>query len=130
VITAAVSGVWLTDTECLPTEKAAIPSGWDLTEGRPLADLALDNVFTGWSGRAVVAWPERRASLALDACRPLLSFLAVRTPHQEDFFCLEPVSHCADAINLARKGVPDTGLRVLAPGARRSASLTLRPAFT
>jgi aldose 1-epimerase len=127
VVRAAASGVWLADAECLPTEKTAVPPAWDLAEGRPLADLALDHVFTGWNGRAVIAWPEEGASLALEACHPLLSFLAVETRPEAESFCLKPVSHCADAINLAREGVPDTGLRVLAPGARRSARLTLRP---
>jgi aldose 1-epimerase len=127
LLSAETSGVWLTDAERLPTEKAAVPPGWDLAEGRPLADLTPDHVFTGWKGRAVIDWPEQGARLALEACQPLLSFLAIHTPPQEDSFSLEPVSHCADAINLAREGVPDTGLRVLAPGARRSARLTLRP---
>jgi aldose 1-epimerase len=127
VVSAATSGVWLADAECLPTEKTTVPAAWDLAEGRALADLALDHVFTGWSGRAAIAWPDQGASLALEACHPLLSFLAVETRPETESFCLEPVSHCADAINLARHGVADTGLRVLAPGARRTAKLTLRP---
>jgi aldose 1-epimerase len=127
VVSAAAAGVWLADDERLPREKTAVPPAWDLAEGRPLADLALDHVFTGWNGRAAIAWPEQRARLALEAGHPLLSFLAVATQSDAESFCLEPLSHCADAINLARDGVPDTGLRVLAPGARRSARMTLRP---
>ncbi len=126
-VTAASSGVWLTDAEILPTEKTALPPGWDLAAGRRVADLALDNVFTGWRGCASIAWPERRARLALEASQPILSFLVVYTPPERDYFCIEPASHCTDAINLAREGVADTGLRVLAPGARRSAKVTLRP---
>lgn len=126
-VEAATAGVWLTDAEILPTEKTALPPGWDLAQGRRIAELALDNVFTGWSGSAMIAWPERRARLALEASQPMLSFLVVRTPRERDYFCVEPASHCTDAINLAREGVPDTGLRVLAPGARRSATVTLRP---
>lgn len=126
-VAAAAAGVWLTDAEILPVEKTAVPPGWDLAKGRRVAELALDNVFTGWSGPATVTWPERQARLAIEATQPLLSFLTVYTPAQRDFFCVEPASHCTDAINLAREGVPETGLRVLAPGARRSARVTLRP---
>ncbi len=126
---AAVDGVWFTDAEIMPTERAGVPPGWDLAPGARIADLALDNVFTGWRDAAVITWPERRARLSLTASQPLLSFLVVYTPRSEDFFCVEPASHCTDAINLARDGVPNTGLRVLAPGARRGATMTLRPEF-
>jgi aldose 1-epimerase len=126
-VAAATSGVWLTDAEILPTERTDVPPGWDLSAGRRVADLALDNVFTGWKGDATLTWPEQRARLVLSATQPLLSFLVLYTPRGGDFFCVEPASHCTDAINLAREGVADTGLRVLAPNARRSATLTLRP---
>ena len=126
-VTAAAAGVWLTDAEILPTERTAVPPGWDLAEGRRIAELALDNVFTGWNGPATVAWPERQARLAIEATQPLLSFLTVYTPPKTDYFCVEPGSHCTDAINLAREGIAETGLRVLAPGARRSARVTRRP---
>ena len=126
-VTAATGGVWLTDGEVMPTEKTAVPPGWDLSGGRRVAEVALDNVFTGWTGDATLSWPERAAKLTLTATQPLLSFLVVYTPRERDFFCVEPASHCTDAINLAREGVADTGLRVLAPNVRRAATLTLRP---
>lgn len=126
-ITAETSGVWLTDAEVMPTEQTAVPPAWDLAAGRRVADLALDNVFTGWTGEAVVTWPERAARLRLSATQPLLSFLVVYTPPGRDFFCVEPASHVTDAINLAREGVAGTGLRVLAPNVRRAARMTLRP---
>src|SRR5690349_19249033 len=126
-IAAATSGVWLTDAEILPTEKTDVPPGWDLSASRRVADLALDNVFTGWTGDAMVTWLERRARLVLSATQPLLSFLGLYTPRGSDFFCVEPASHCTDAINLAREGVADTGLRVLAPNVRRSATMRLAP---
>ena len=104
-----------------------MPAGWELGGGRRVAELALDNVFTGWAGEAVVTWPERAARLRLSAVQPLLSFLVLYTPREHDFFCVEPASHVTDAINLAREGVAETGLRVLAPDARRAAHMSLRP---
>ena len=126
-LTARTSGVWRTGPDMMPTERTSVPAEWDLAAGRRVAGLELDNVFTGWDGRASVSWPEHRARLALEGERPILSFLAIQARSTSDFFCAEPASHCADAINLARTGVPDTGLRVLAPGARRGATLVLRP---
>jgi aldose 1-epimerase len=126
-IAAAATGVWLTDAEVMPVERTAVPPGWDLSGGRRVAEVALDNVFTGWNGEAVITWPERQARLRLSASQPLLSFLVVYTPREREFFCVEPASHVTDAINLAREGVPETGLRVLAPSVRRVARMSLRP---
>ena len=86
-----------------------------------------DPVFTGWNGSASIAWPGRGMALRLSADWPLLSFLAVRRSAD---LCLAPMSHCDDAFNLARAGVADTGLRVLAPGASRGATVKLMPNFS
>ena len=126
-IQASTRGVWLTDGDKLPRECVAVPASWDLAAGRRLSELELDNVFVGWNGQAAISWPERAHRLQLEGEWPMLSFLAVYLPQARDCFCVEPMSHCPDAINLAREGVADTGLRVLAPGARRSAAMTLRP---
>ena len=68
-------------------------------------------MFTGWSGTARIAWPERGASLVMAAERPL-SFLTLYTPAGEPYFCAEPVSNITNAFNLA-PGRDDTGLIVL-----------------
>ena len=59
-----------------------------------------------------------------------LSFLVVYTPAGEDFFCVEPVSNCTDAFNLAAQGRADTGMRVLPPGETMHTTITFtaRPA--
>jgi aldose 1-epimerase len=123
---AAALGLWRNDDQALPTEWTRVPSAAAFSD-RPVADLSLDTVFTGWDGKAAIAWPERRAGLALAAEQPILSFLGVEKAADADTLCLAPASQCADAVNLARTGVPGTGIRVLAPGARRSATLTLHP---
>lgn len=51
-----------------------------------------------------------RADDPLDHC-------ILHAPGGAGYFCLEPVSHVADAINLSAQGWDGTGLRVLAPGA-------------
>lgn len=120
-LAAGVEGMWRTDDEVMPTELVKA----DLGGGLCPEETALDNCFTGFAGQAVVDWPERRASLTLDA-DPALAFLVVFTPPGEDFFCVEPVSHSTDAVNLAAaRG--DTGLKVLQPGERFAAAVCFVP---
>jgi aldose 1-epimerase len=88
--------------------------------------VALDHAFAGWDGRAVIEWPERGDRLVLTA-GPDLSTLIIYTPPGKDFLCVEPVSHCVDAFNLAAAGVSGTGMRVLRPGEVWSASITYAP---
>jgi len=120
-LTATVEGMWATDAEVMPTELV----GADLSRGLSPDAGPLDNCFTGFAGRAVIAWPERGASLTLEA-DPALSFLVVYTPAGRSFFCAEPVSHCTDAVNLAT-GRGDTGLKVLQPGERFAAAVRFVP---
>src|SRR5262249_35779293 len=91
--------------------------------------IALDNCFTGWTGRAVVEWPEWGIRVAMTA-EPPLGFLVVYTPPGRDFFCAEPVSHATDAVNLAAAGRTDTGLVLLGPGQTLRAAVTLTPETT
>jgi aldose 1-epimerase len=125
-VTAAIERVWLADDEVMPTALVEPPPDRRLGEGVAVDRVALDNVFTGWSGRALIEWPERRASLTIAAAPPL-RFLVVYTPPGCDFFCVEPVSHCPDAVNSAPRGVPDVGLVVLAPGETLVGEMMLEP---
>jgi aldose 1-epimerase len=81
---------------------------------------------SGWSRRALVEWPERGARLIMRAQAPL-DFLVIYTPPGRDFFCVEPVSHVTDAVNLAAAGRADTGLLTLGPGesVRTAVTVTL-----
>ena len=110
-----------------------MPAGLGFASAFPCAAEAMveaattnagDAVFSGWNGSATIRWPARGMELCLAADWPLLSFLAVSRSAD---LSLVPMSHCEDAFNLARAGVADTGLRVLAPGASRSATVKLTP---
>lgn len=121
LLTAAVEGMWKTDAEVMPSGLIKA----DLSGGLPPEETALDNCFTGFAGRAVIDWPERHASLLLEA-DPALAFLVVFTPPGENFFCVEPVSHSTDAVNLAAER-DDTGLKVLQAGERFAAAVRFTP---
>lgn len=123
---ARVDAMWATDAEAMPTALVAADPRLASDEGLPIRDVALDNVFTGWQRGATIAWPQTGAQLAIDADAPL-DFLVVYAPRGKDYFCVEPVSHCTDAFNLAAQGCSDTGMGTLPPGARLQATLHLRP---
>lgn len=124
-LTAGTERMWTTDAENLPTGTMAPAAGADPATGLMPAEAALDNVFTGFAGRAVIEWPDRGAALTMEA-DPALAFLVIYTPPGADFFCAEPVSHCTDAVNLVAER-SDTGLRILAPGECFAATLRLLP---
>lgn len=122
-IETTVGGMWEVDADVLPTRHVDLHR-----EPRTIEVIAaaLDNVFTGWSRRARIVWPENGASLDIEAEAPL-DFLVLYTPQEEDFFCCEPVSNATDAFNLASQGVRDTGLIVLEPGAACTAAMRFVP---
>lgn len=125
-LAAAVDAMWATDAEVMPTVLTGADARLADGHGLPVAEAVLDNAFTGWKGHATIHWPERRARLDLDADPPL-EFLVVYSPAGEDYFCVEPVSHCTDAFNLAAQGRDDTGMLTLQPGAVVSATVRFRP---
>ena len=125
-IHARVGQVWRVDDEVMPLERVRPTVPCDPNRGIAADRVALDNVFTGWDGSAVIEWPERRARLRMTADRAL-GFLVVFTPKGEDFLCVEPVSHATDAFNLAAAGAGDTGMRVLESGQSLSASVRFTP---
>lgn len=123
---ATVGAMWATDAEVMPTRLTAADPRLASGDGLPVATTALDNVFTGWQRRATVRWPEHDARLTIDADPPL-DFLVVYSPPGEGYFCVEPVSHCTDAFNLAAQGRHDTGMLTLEPGASLAATVCFRP---
>jgi aldose 1-epimerase len=125
-VVAPVDGMWLTDDEVMPTRLVSPVVPHDPTRGIEPETVALDNCFTGWSRHAAIEWPERRGRLVVTAEGPL-DVLVLYTPPRRAFFCLEPVSHVTDAVNLAAAGRTDTGLLTLGPGDTLRAAVTLTP---
>jgi aldose 1-epimerase len=124
LLSAEVQDVWLPDAANIPHELVPVPSEWSFRLRRPVAELTLDHNFTGWQGVARVDWPEAGESLLIEA-DPLFGHLVVYIPHGQPFFCVEPVSHAANAINRLGEGIGSTGLRVLEPGERLVGSIRL-----
>lgn len=104
---------WERDPTLLPTRRVAQP-GIDAD----LAHLDFDHNFDGWRGAARLR--DERFSLRLTSS---LERLVVFTPPGRDYFCVEPVSHVANAIHMADPIAQ--GLVALAPGATLEAWMTL-----
>lgn len=119
--------IWLNDAEVMPLRLTEPPAEKNSNRGIRLAEVALDNTFTGWDGLAEITWPEWGAGLRIKNQQPTTPFLVVYSPPGERFFCVEPVSNSADAFNLADQGSSDTGMRVLEPGQTLAATIVFEP---
>jgi aldose 1-epimerase len=128
-ISAPVQGVWLCGDDPLPVAHTTeFPAGWDLNKGAPANGPLIDNGYTGWGGKASIAWPE--LGLQVTASMPDFErdggpaqhFCLVYRPPQGPAFCFEPITQPIDAFHLP--GQP--GLRELAPGEQFSLNIQWR----
>jgi aldose 1-epimerase len=114
--------VWRNGVDSLPSDLVPVPPEWDHAAGRRIGTASLDNCFVGWDGDARIVWNSATVALHITATG-LFRHLIVYTPSDQDFFCVEPVSHMTDAIN-RMAGVADHGLRRLEPGGTLQGSVT------
>jgi aldose 1-epimerase len=101
---AEISGRWETDPFELPNRCVPQP-GIDAD----VAHLSYDHCFEGWQGAARVR--DERVRVAITSSLP---YLVVYTPPQQDYFCVEPVSHVPNAIHMSEPA--RHGVRALAAG--------------
>lgn len=106
----------------LPAGPQPVPEALDFSEPRAVVS-GVDQGFGGWDGSVHAIWPERGLALAIHG-GAALGHLILFTPPDRDFVCIEPVTHCIDAANLAARGVPGTGHRTLEP--RERLAITVR----
>lgn len=96
-MTTAVSGLWEASEDLLPAREVAA-SAWDDRAVR--SELLLDHCHTGWSREALITLAGGKPRLRLTASKSL-RWLHVFAPPGEAFFCVEPVSHAPNALNMA-----------------------------
>ncbi|HEY0648430.1 aldose 1-epimerase [Phenylobacterium sp.] len=97
-LTAATTGVWEASDDLLPVREAAASPWCDSAPVR--GNVLVDHCHTGWSGEARIELGLGKPPLRLTASRAL-RWLHVYAPPGEDFFCVEPVSHAPNALNMA-----------------------------
>ncbi len=122
-VRADVQGVWLNGANPLPDRHTNdLPATWTLQDGVSARGTLINNVFSGWEGKASIGWPER--GLQLDVLMEGVyapagkqpAYCLLYRPPAGEVFCFEPVSHLTDAFH--QSGLP--GLLVLRTGERLS----------
>ncbi len=130
MLTVPMAQVVLKDAEVMPASVAPVAEHpeFDFRDGRALPHGLLDNDFLGWDGTALIDWRDRGIQLAIDATGdPRLRTIIIYSPGKAaNFFCIEPVSHRSDAVNLA-SGPEVSGLVMLQPGERLELTVEFRP---
>lgn len=110
----------LMDAEVLPLGDAPIRDHERL-QRRAICRLGLDDSFEGWDGVATIAHGGGHPGVRLHA--PAATRLHVYAPRDEDYVCIEALSHRIDACNRDEASFPALGLAVLEPGERTSLRL-------
>ena len=116
--------LWETDPTCLPTALVAPTGQRCFAPPRAIGTTRLDNVYTGWDGRATLADAMRGHAVDIEAdgaCPYLVVFIAA----SGDYLAVEPVTQMTDAFNRAARGERDTGTRFLEPGAAFSCTMRI-----
>jgi aldose 1-epimerase len=132
-VTSPTAAMWLADADVMPTSLEVTDAVRKLRQGVVLAELDLDNNFTGWEHRTLIEWPADarapRRSLVMRA-QPTLDYFVLYCPAGADHFCAEPVSQCTDWLNLLPAyGRAALGGARLAPGETLQARFWLAPAI-
>jgi len=104
--------VWTIDADVLPLRAEAPAGRYDLKR-RAIAGQDLDNGYDGWSGRALIQWPENDLALMMISEAPRLQIFA---PKDGDFFAAEPVTNANAALNAPEAEWESLGIRVLKSG--------------
>ncbi|MDG1732191.1 MAG: aldose 1-epimerase [Thalassotalea sp.] len=125
-VIAKVNQMWQVDHESMPVKVVEAPVCIQSKLGLVIDSHQLDNTFINFPAKAEVFWPEWRMSADITASSNC-DFMVVYSPKGEDFFCLEPVTHLPDAVNLHHQGVEKTGFASLKPGKEMSIWMRIAP---
>ena len=116
--------VWDGNAGAFPRKRVAIPAALDFRDGPRVSDRqGTDHCFDGWQGRATMRFEAPARSLLLEGSEAT-RFLIVYIPENADYFCVEPVTHAVNAMNLP--DAAESGLWMLEPRATREISMTIR----
>ncbi|MDB5850336.1 MAG: aldose epimerase [Rhodoferax sp.] len=115
--------VWAPDAEFLATAPEPVSAGDDYATPRALADAELTQYYGAWHGEATLASADGAAiHLVGDTA---LRHLVLHRPLGRGYFCVEPVSHVANAAHLQARH-PGTGWLQLPPGASAACRMVLQ----
>lgn len=113
VLHAPVTEVWPVDADLFPTGREPADGRYSLDQ-RAISGVGLDNGYGGWSGEALIRWPDG-GGLRITA-EPPARWFQVYAPEGEPVLCAEPVTHANGALNAPEAEARALGLAVLEPG--------------
>ena len=109
----------------LPTEHVAIGAALDFRDAPRVAEReGIDHCYEGWSGRADVSGDDATPGFSLEGS-PATPYLIVYVPAGADYYCVEPVTHAVNAMNMADAAA--RGWWRLAPREERRITMRITP---
>lgn len=121
------AGIYETDSSFIPTAgMKPIPKNFDFSKARFVGDTAINHVFGGWNGTALLEYDmgDTSKTLKLEASEVFSHLCVFASP--DGTLAVEPISHCTDGFNLFAQGVNNTGVKVLEPGEKLMGWVRLR----
>lgn len=116
--------VWNGAASEFPDERISVPDRLDFRDAPRVCDRrGMDHCYAGWDGRATVSFEQPARSLLLKGCRETHTAV-VYVPESADYFCVEPVTHAVNAMNLPEAS--QGGWWTLAPRSQRRISMSIR----
>ena len=92
-------GEWRNTEAGLPLHLDTRQAPTDWWRGGTVSTHAVDTVFTDRQGDLIITWPDQNMQAVMRPSKRL-AHTVVFSPTDADFFCVEPVSHMTNAINL------------------------------
>ena len=115
---------WLGGSERVATERIATPPELDFSTARHLPAAWRDNCYGGWDGRAEITFPQSGIGLRIEAAS-LFQHLMLYCDPAKPFFCVEPQTHAAGALNrIVENEESNLALIVLKPGESAEADMS------
>ena len=106
--------MWQMNEQVLPIGFTQSPAALLTELGANANELVVDNVLINDSDRHEIVWHDRgfKADLRSSGC----PYTVLYRPEDGPFFCIEPISHCANALTMAREEALRYGVKPLASG--------------
>lgn len=122
-LTVPTTAIWHAPPGEIPASPQTLWPDIDLRTARQVDGLDLDHCFDVAPGPARIDLGAERPTLQLSSDE-VFTKTVVFAPPQEDFFCVEPVTHAPNAVNMELPRAA-TGLIVLGPGERLTGTVRL-----
>lgn len=109
--------LWIPDPETLPLHKISTPKNMDFEHGLQLRNLTLDHCFTDVSPHYSIIWEDEPNIIDIRTSENL-KWAAIYIAHEDNCFCVEPISHAHNALNM--DDPTSNGVVTLEPGESQS----------